>query len=55
MEGNYWQNYNGTDTNGDGIGDTPYVIDADNVDCCLLCGGTVALTVDPKINSQAEK
>jgi hypothetical protein len=31
-EGNYWENYNSTDANGDGIGDTPYIIDADNVD-----------------------
>jgi nitrous oxidase accessory protein len=31
-EGNYWDYYNGTDVNGDGIGDVPYVIDADNVD-----------------------
>jgi len=31
-EGNYWNNYNGADSNGDGIGDTPYVIDADNQD-----------------------
>jgi len=27
--GNYWNNYNGTDTNSDGIGDTPYSIDSD--------------------------
>jgi parallel beta-helix repeat protein len=30
--GNYWSNYNGTDSNLDGIGDTPYIIDANNTD-----------------------
>ena len=30
--GNYWSNYNSTDTNSDGIGDTPYVIDGNNTD-----------------------
>ena len=30
--GNYWSDYNGTDSNHDGIGDTPYIIDANNID-----------------------
>ena len=31
-EGNYWAGYNVSDVNGDGIGDTPYVINANNQD-----------------------
>jgi hypothetical protein len=31
-EGNFWSDDNGTDSNGDGIGDTPYIIDASRQD-----------------------
>ena len=35
-QGNYWSDYTGTDANGDGIGDTPYMIDTRRSDHCPL-------------------
>jgi len=38
VEGNFWGNYTGVDANMDGIGDTPYIIDANNTDNYPLMG-----------------
>ncbi len=39
--GNFWSDYSGTDKNGDGIGDTPYIIDALNMDGYPLVASSV--------------
>jgi len=41
-EGNYWSDYNGTDANGDKIGDTPYIIDEKNIDHYPLMSPLIA-------------
>ena len=38
FEGNYWSDYNGSDSNPDGIGETPYIIDTNNNDAYPLMG-----------------
>lgn len=45
--GNYWSDYNGTDSNGDGIGDTFYIIDLLNYDQYPLVQSPAQLPTPP--------
>jgi parallel beta-helix repeat protein len=59
--GNYWSEYNGTDTHSgpyqnmtgsDGIGDTPYIIDASNTDHYPLMGPFTDFNIAQGVNVQ---
>jgi nitrous oxidase accessory protein NosD len=55
-EGNFWSDYSGTDTNGDGIGDTPYNISgqaSDNHPLMEPLGGLPPVTTDYTIQGGA--
>jgi parallel beta-helix repeat protein len=51
--GNFWNNYTGTDGNSDGIGDTPYVLYANNSDNSPLMGrfSDFSLTADSRVQT----
>jgi len=54
---NYWDDYRGADANGDGIGDTPYVIDENNQDNHPLMRpfeASSALSTSPTISTTPE-
>jgi len=44
--GNYWSDYNGSDSDRDGIGGNPYIIDQYNTDYCLLFNRPVRVYCD---------
>ena len=50
---NYWSDYNGSDTNNDGKGDTPYVIDEYNKDSYpLVMPYQISVTPEPTLESE---
>jgi hypothetical protein len=49
-QGNYWDRYQGQDSNNDGIGDTPYVISGGNVDRFPLISMILPDIVTPPAN-----
>lgn len=50
VEGNFWSNYSGADSNYDGIGDSPYIIDLNNTDNYPLVGRFSSFTTSLEEN-----
>lgn len=51
--GNYWDDYNGTDQNGDNIGETPYILDENNQDNHPLTKQIDTRTIIPEFPATA--
>jgi len=49
--GNYWSDYTGVDGDGDGIGDTPHILDAQNVDNYPLMQPFTKIQIPGDINN----
>jgi len=53
LEGNCWDNYTSVDSNYDGIGDSPFIIDADNTDNFPLMGAFSEFDITSEYGVQA--
>jgi parallel beta-helix repeat protein len=52
LEGNHWNSYTAADEDNDGIGDAPYVIDANNTDHCPLMGTFSEFNLTPPLETE---
>jgi len=53
LEGNYWDNYTSVDSNYDGIGDSPFILDVDNTDNFPLMGAFSEFDITSEYSIQA--